>query len=705
LELLETASVDDVVIDVDGDYVTVSPIEGEARVTEWLSFNDSNNSTVPWIDDQEMVYTIYRDTVRDELYLVFINQIYKTHLIEWDKNSNTPYETAWQGSRSTFNDSSTILETGDGNDGYARVIDDAVTPITHTGENTSFSKTGSEGFIKILGDDGEGSVETLSSHPIWDVNKYPSVTFHGFVGDITVPEPDPEPDPLADDKYLFAGAYTSVGKLNALTGEFRDEGYYNLHPKSLVTHLKVDVDSMYSIAGDVLKKTTVSTGEVKWEHDLGYESNWLSVYGGDVFVSLDNKTVRRINGSTGLTEWETVTEQKVYGVDVVGDGYVYAVGLYGMLWRFDVDTGSKEMLVNFDDNYYTVVVDGGFAYAGTNDGSLVKIDISAGTKEWVFSASNASIREAIDYYDGAVYFGDRDGNVFSVDTDGNEVWSVTLSDFPYDVYADTDGRIYVSERASVIRVLDSADGSELAAMDNWYYSSFYSLDKLPSTSNSPSNSPSNSDIIADGLEARYTFENDDATDSSGNNYDATLFGNPTFVTGYDGGRALSLDGNNDYLEIPSGTGGLSLDSTQGLTAGVWVKAASEYSDSGDYMVINFGLVPVLGIKFNSDSRTFSIYYDGTGSLPDTTHEADGNWHHYVLRYDPSTTELSLYIDGVQEASVVRDIDYTFDDNLVVGYRPDQTRWWLPADVYDVRIYSRSLTSSEISDIYNGTEQS
>ncbi len=82
-----------------------------------------------------------------------------------------------------------------------------------------------------------------------------------------------------------------------------------------------------------------------------------------------------------------------------------------------------------------------------------------------------------------------------------------------------------------------------------------------------------------GLVARYTFDNSDASDSSGNGNNGTLAGSPTFAPGPSGfGNALVVD-LGKYVVLPS-TNTLSLYDHD-FTVTAWV-TASAFSGLGGY---------------------------------------------------------------------------------------------------------------------------
>lgn len=76
------------------------------------------------------------------------------------------------------------------------------------------------------------------------------------------------------------------------------------------------------------------------------------------------------------------------------------------------------------------------------------------------------------------------------------------------------------------------------------------------------------------------------------------------------------------------------------------------------------------------------------------------WHHVVATYDGS--KFKLYLDGSLDASYSETgTPTTTDESLYIGGFPDYTTMNGTAD--DVRVYNRSLSGSEVQDLYDATK--
>lgn len=201
------------------------------------------------------------------------------------------------------------------------------------------------------------------------------------------------------------------------------------------------------------------------------------------------------------------------------------------------------------------------------------------------------------------------------------------------------------------------------------------------------------------LEAEYRFDTGAGTtahDTSDNGNDGTLTNfdfNATSGWG-DGkyGKALQLDGNDDYVEMSDAP----FDISSEITMTAWVKP-----DKLENSVIINKLGSNAGYRFivRSDSLQFS-YGDGS-----TLHHHGitdgintGEWSFVAITWDGST--LSGYVNGRRWTQSLSDTWAENDKNLaIVGPNPGG----LGGDRYDgtiddVRIYDRALNASEVRGI-------
>jgi hypothetical protein len=218
--------------------------------------------------------------------------------------------------------------------------------------------------------------------------------------------------------------------------------------------------------------------------------------------------------------------------------------------------------------------------------------------------------------------------------------------------------------------------------------------------------------LSDGLVAHWPF-NGNANDESGNGNHgivngATLtmdrFGNPN--------RAYSFDGINDYIDI-----GNNVKPTFPITVSTWVNLY-DLNES----------VPNTPIFRNdrwndaNNRNGIGVYYQNTGKTGSVTFEgfsapwnriskisndpvvSTGNWHHYLVVFN-AHNNMQQFWDGTE-------IDGTYfgtgssmtysNSNGAIGHLTHNTGdVFINADIDEIRVYNRALTSSEISQLYSG----
>ena len=213
-----------------------------------------------------------------------------------------------------------------------------------------------------------------------------------------------------------------------------------------------------------------------------------------------------------------------------------------------------------------------------------------------------------------------------------------------------------------------------------------------------------------GLVGYWSFDGKDmagvkAYDRSGQGNDGTLTNGPASAIGRIG-QALSFDGGEDYVRIPSKT---YFQGNQNLTISLWFK----YEIKGT----GFFEQDIITKKFDAESKDYSLRVnESTGAvlwgsevadIPYSLSSADtvaspNTWYHYVAILNKTADVLTLYINGVQVAQ-----DTTFGSNsdatsqdIAIGstlFTPNNFNF--VGSIDDVRIYNRALSGDEIKRLY------
>lgn len=196
-----------------------------------------------------------------------------------------------------------------------------------------------------------------------------------------------------------------------------------------------------------------------------------------------------------------------------------------------------------------------------------------------------------------------------------------------------------------------------------------------------------------------------AKDDSGFNNNGTLNNGPIWkcassdpsFTPSGKGCSLYFDGDNDYVYILDSE---SLDLTESFTISVWVKL-NDLDHWGYIFGRSWGSAgsTQYGIQFSPDKNLYG-HVDGTTwntAISFPTNE----WTHVVFTFkDPI---WNLYRDGKLIASLNQPKTILSRDyNMVIGartYMGNQASVFLNAFIDELRIYSQSLSSAQIKQLY------
>ena len=205
-----------------------------------------------------------------------------------------------------------------------------------------------------------------------------------------------------------------------------------------------------------------------------------------------------------------------------------------------------------------------------------------------------------------------------------------------------------------------------------------------------------------GLVARYTFDNNDAADSSDNGNSGALVGSPTFAPGPAGfGNALVVDLDR-HVVLPN-TNTLSLYDHD-FTVTSWVNATAffglgSYSGyGGDWSVLGNQLPkPALGsdglrLVLREGKTHMGFFNNDMGGPSVSPH----TWYHIAWRYTKSSGEMAMFLNGSQVATQGGHGAFLGTGSTYIGRCCES--WDSPryakGRIGDVQIYNRPLTQSE-----------
>ncbi|MFA5987375.1 MAG: LamG domain-containing protein [Candidatus Paceibacterota bacterium] len=213
--------------------------------------------------------------------------------------------------------------------------------------------------------------------------------------------------------------------------------------------------------------------------------------------------------------------------------------------------------------------------------------------------------------------------------------------------------------------------------------------------------------VSSGLLGWWTFDTigqvDTASDSSLFKNDGTIIGGASLVTGKIG-KALSLDGVNDLVSVPSSQ---SLKPQNNETIAAWVKTTSPKSFSVTQKGNNYWVRPDKwffydGNKLVLSSKTGPDHYPYSKEIKVN----DGKWHHVAVTAKDGDNP-KFYLDGVYVgdglSKYYTNFSYYGSYPLLIGASSQSygglTLNYFSGAIDDVRIYDRILSDLDILGLY------
>lgn len=202
-----------------------------------------------------------------------------------------------------------------------------------------------------------------------------------------------------------------------------------------------------------------------------------------------------------------------------------------------------------------------------------------------------------------------------------------------------------------------------------------------------------------GLVGLWSFDGKDmssatAFDRSGSGNNGTLTNGPVPTIGKMG-QALSFDGVDDGVYVAKPT----LPST-GFTISTWIKPASTLPSNSDFI----GTFSGNGWLFRCSyiNPAFLEFYNGATNYTTGAYVQTGIWQQAVVTYDAGGTYRIYYNGALVYTSSSGQGAPTSGPaaNMTIGRLPDSGVYGFPGSIDEVRVYNRTLSSSEVLQLYN-----
>lgn len=201
-----------------------------------------------------------------------------------------------------------------------------------------------------------------------------------------------------------------------------------------------------------------------------------------------------------------------------------------------------------------------------------------------------------------------------------------------------------------------------------------------------------------------------AVDSGGQGNTGTVTG-ATFTNEGRFKEAYVFDGSNDYINIPNNEG-LDFDTTENLSITAWIKPAFIPSATARVGIVSKRAIGTTNYwQFTVDNTNKLEMYLSNGITPFPavndigTVSANGNWYFISTTIAKGETNgFKLYIDGVQKDQNTVNANFNLSNNInvTIGWEQSNNKYF-NGTIDEVRIYNRTLSSTEIGQLYNGTK--
>jgi len=184
----------------------------------------------------------------------------------------------------------------------------------------------------------------------------------------------------------------------------------------------------------------------------------------------------------------------------------------------------------------------------------------------------------------------------------------------------------------------------------------------------------------------------------------TLTNGPIFTDENLGG--IYFDGTDDYVDCGNDA---SVNIAGPISIDVWVELKTAPTEAGSVIVtkgnVNGGASTIqYNVHFNTNKAIVWQISDGSSTNSMTTIDTvdTGDWYHICCTHDAANTNSYVYINGalsLSDTSSIGNLGGTVWD-LTIGYDDYTDRYPYNGIISNVKIYSKTLSSSEVLQNYN-----
>ena len=185
---------------------------------------------------------------------------------------------------------------------------------------------------------------------------------------------------------------------------------------------------------------------IKWKfHTGGRVIASPAVVNGVVYVGSTDGNFYAIDAASGAEKWKFTSKAWEVSSPAVASGVVYFLSYDGNFYALDAASGQVKWKFNTGGERH---------YSGTHLHYLQPVTESM-PDPWDFYLSSPAV------WNGAVYFGSSDGNVYALDVDSGALkWKFKTGDIVHSSPAIVDGTVYVGSWDTYLYAIDAANGNE-----------------------------------------------------------------------------------------------------------------------------------------------------------------------------------------------------------------------------------------------------
>ena len=163
-------------------------------------------------------------------------------------------------------------------------------------------------------------------------------------------------------------------------------------------------------------------------------------------------------------------------------------------------------------------------------------------------------------------------------------------------------------------------------------------------------------------------------------------------------RTLNLDGTGDYVDLSDEAGGVSsFDFSSDFSFELWIKVGS-FTDNWQAIMTKGDNSWRLSRYKTSNTLHFAISKAGGGYIQANggTNVNDGQWHHIACVADISHNKLTLYVDGMPDATATFSGTINQSDYAVhIGGNAQRAGREFDGSIDEVRIWNSALSQAQV----------